>query len=165
MKTILRRFAPALLLALAFGASAQAQVESSLELAPPVGVLKAGDKFAAKLTVRIDPGWHIYSITQPDGGPVRSEIVVPKDQAFKLAGKIDAPEPDRRHSAAFDIEVQTYIGEVVFTIPLVATAAAPAGTKVRVEFTYQACTEENCDLPKTAKIEAAVGGSAAPSGK
>lgn len=150
------------LLFAALALSCSAQVECSLAVDQPAHPLKAGDKVTAKLTVEIDPSWHIYSLTQPDGGPVRSELVLSKGQPFKLAGKIDAPDPDVQHSDAFGINVESYQGEVVFTLPLQATDAVPPGTKVLVEFTYQACTDENCNLPKTVKVEAVVGAEEKP---
>jgi thiol:disulfide interchange protein DsbD len=153
---------PAIALFAALALSCSAQVECTLAVDQPPKPLKAGEKINAKLTVEIDPSWHIYSLTQPDGGPVRSELTLSKGQPFKLAGKIDAPDPDVQHSDAFGINVESYQGEVVFTLPLQATDSVPPGTKLQVEFTYQACTEETCNLPKTQKVEAAIGTDGSP---
>ena len=131
----------------------QAQVRCALA-AGPVG---ADGKLSAKLTVEIDPGWHISSLTQPDGGPTRTEIGLAKDQPFKLAGPITGPKPHVEPSAAFGVDVETHEGLVEFVLPLVATQAVPAGTKLTVEITYQACTDENCMLPETRQATATLG--------
>ena len=138
----------------AASASAQVQCTLALDAAKP---LKAGDHVTAKLNVEIDPGWHISSLTTPDNGPLRSEIALPKGSPCKLAGKIEAPKPRREHSKAFDVDVETYEGAVEFTVPLEATQDLAVGSKIVVEFTYQACNDETCNLPKTYKAEATVG--------
>lgn len=74
----------------------QAQVRCSLA-AEAVG---ADGKVSARLTVAIEPGWHIASLTQPDGGPVRTEIALADQQPFKLAGPIQGPKPHVEPSAA-----------------------------------------------------------------
>ena len=53
-----------------------AQVRSTLAADAVAGPVKAGEKLSARLTVAIEPGWHIASITQADGGPVRTEIAL-----------------------------------------------------------------------------------------
>jgi len=136
----------------------QAQVRCTL-VAGPVG---ADGKLSAKLTVAIEPGWHIASLTQADGGPVRTEIGLAEGQPFKLAGPIQGPKPRVEPSEAFGIDVETYEGTVVFTLPLLATEEVSEDiAKARpltVEITYQACTDETCLLPKTERIAAQVRG-------
>jgi len=136
----------------------QAQVRCTLA-AGPAG---ADGKLSAKLTVAIEPGWHIASLTQPDGGPVRTEIALAEGQSFKLAGPIQGPKPRVEHSEAFGIDVETYEGTVVFTLPLAVTEAGKRedakARRLTVEITYQACTDETCLLPKTERIAAQVRG-------
>ena len=133
-----------------------AQVRSTLAADAVAGPVKAGEKLSARLTVAIEPGWHIASITQADGGPVRTEIALADKQPFKLAGPIQGPKPRVEHSEAFGSDVETHEGTVVFTLPLVATEdLSPDVLKARplaVEITYQACTEETCLLTKTERI-------------
>lgn len=141
-----------LLWILGIAASAGAQVRSQLFFEPGTGAKEP----TARLVVVIEPGWHISSLTQPDGGPVRTTIEIPADQPYRLAGPIKAPEPHKEHSAAFDLEVQSHEGTVEFLLPLKKNPAAKnAGpTKLTVELTYQACTDETCLLPKTDKVTA-----------
>jgi hypothetical protein len=140
----------ALVTALLISTASSAQVRSSLTLTPAAD----GKSAVAKLTVMIEPGWHIASLTQPDGGPVRTTISIPKNQAYRLAGDIKFPEPHKEHSAAFDIEVQTHEGSVDFLLPLEPNPEAKSAdpSKLIVELTYQVCNDETCLLPKTDTI-------------
>lgn len=109
----------------------------------------------------MDPGWHISSVAQPKGGPVPTAIGIPKRQPFRLAGPIKAPEPHKEQSAAFGIEVQSHEGKVEFLLPFEATAAIPAESRLAVEITYQACTDETCLLPRMDTVSAVVPAGAA----
>lgn len=140
-------------LALGSAPAIQAQVRATLTANAPAAVLPAGTTFTVQLTVEIEPGWHIASITQPDGGPVRTEITLAKGQPFKLYGLIAEPKPRVEHSAAFGIDVEAHEGSATFTLRLEATAEIPAGTELTVEFTYQACTDETCLFMQTDKVK------------
>lgn len=137
---------------LAVAATIHAQVKASLDVSVSRQFLEPGDKVIAQLSVDIAPKWHIASITQPDGGPVRTAITLAAGQPFKLAGPITGPKPRIEHSEAFGINVETHEGTITFMLPLEATAKTPVGAKVVVEFSYQACTEQNCRLPTTDKV-------------
>ena len=134
---------------LAVAGTIHGQVKASLEVSVSRQFLESGDKVIAQLSVDIAPKWHIASITQPDGGPVRTAITLAAGQPFILAGPITGPKPKIEHSEAFGINVETHEGTITFMLPLEATARTPVGIKVAVEFSYQACTDENCMLPKT----------------
>jgi thiol:disulfide interchange protein len=133
-------------------ATAAAQVRSSLSVDPG----SATKQPSARLTVVIDPDWHISSLTQPEGGPFRTTIEIPPDQSYRLAGKISAPPPHTEHSAEFDVEVQTYEGRIEFVLPLEKNpdAKGPRTTTLTVRITYQACSGETCRLPETERIAA-----------
>src|SRR5687768_13678215 len=42
------------------------------------------------LTADIDPGWHVYSLTQAPGGPQKSQIKVAESPSYKRAGEFQA---------------------------------------------------------------------------
>src|SRR5690606_14296548 len=48
---------------------------------------------ALMVTAKIHAGWHTYSITQPDGGPLRTEIGVESSSDFRLLGKFATYPP------------------------------------------------------------------------
>src|SRR2546423_1685473 len=89
--------------------------------------LKPGGTFNAELTAKIEKGWHLYSLDQPDGGPKPTRITVPTDQVFELADSIESPEPRKAHDQNFGIETEFYLDGVTFTLPVRVAANAPAG--------------------------------------
>jgi len=45
------------------------------------------------ITAAIEPGWHIYSLTQADGGPQKSEIKTAESPSYKLLGRLQPDQP------------------------------------------------------------------------
>ncbi len=141
-----------LLLVGCIAATATAQVSATLSLRQD----KETGKPTARLTVVIEPEWHIPSLTQPDGGPARTKIELPQGQAYRLAGAIVGPAPHTEYSAAFDLNVETHEGRVEFVLPLERRPAARAADlgQLTVELTYQACSGDHCRLPATQRLTA-----------
>ena len=57
-----------------------------------------GDKLKVALNAAIDPGWHLYALEQPEGGPIPTTIKITSGKPFTLDGNIASPkaivEPD-----------------------------------------------------------------------
>jgi DsbC/DsbD-like thiol-disulfide interchange protein len=113
--------------------------------------VKLGATVKVEVTADVAPGWHLYALTQPKGGPNPLKIAVAKGQPFEIkASAITAPAPDVTKDANFDLETQQYDGKVVFTVPVSAAKTAPAGhQKVPIEITFQACGNGICLRPFT----------------
>jgi thiol:disulfide interchange protein DsbD len=115
----------------------------------PASPVAHGQKFTARVSARIDPGWHIYSITQAPGGPVATEINLARKQAFNLAGPIIGPLPRSAYDSNFQLQTEFYEQTASFKVPLTAAANAPAGpTAVAIDVRFQVCNERQC-LPAT----------------
>ncbi|MEO7995927.1 MAG: cytochrome c biogenesis protein CcdA, partial [Gemmatimonadaceae bacterium] len=115
---------------------------------PPVQA-KQGAPFTAQLHAIIPAGWHLYSITQPPGGPVRTVISLPPGSAFVLVGKVRAPDPDVALDPNFNILTETYIDSVTF--PVRVNASTTGATKLAIAIAYQTCTDRFC-LPPTSEV-------------
>ena len=118
--------------------------------------LKPGIEFAAKVTAQIAPGWHIYSITQPRGGPIATTISVPKNPSFQLTAVITGPEPDKEFDPNFDMETELHEGAVRFNVPLSVKKGAPAGSKLPVNIYFQTCNDHLCLPPSLQSLSASV---------
>ncbi len=132
------------LMLLSWGALLSAQVRAELVLVP--------EAKEARLTVTIEPGWEISSLTQPEGGTMRTEIKVV--EPYRLAGEIKAPKPKVQENSVFGVRLEKYRGTVVFTLPIKGDWSP--GSEVAVELTYQLCNEENCLFPQTDRVKAKV---------
>ena len=70
--------------------------------------VRVGSKFSAQLSADIGGGWHLYSLTQPPGGPNPTRVAVPAGQPFKLAGAIKAPRPTIKFDENFQLDTESY---------------------------------------------------------
>jgi thiol:disulfide interchange protein DsbD len=134
---------------------AAAQTPVHWSIAPVRTALKSGSVADVKIDATIQSGWHIYSITQPAGGPFATRITVPEGQAFVSAG---AATPSVKPNVAFDdafrMNVQLHEKAVGFSVPVRVTGAAADSVHVNVR--YQACNASLCLPPQTAKLASAV---------
>jgi DsbC/DsbD-like thiol-disulfide interchange protein len=122
--------------------------------AKPVAVAGA---LTATLSARIERGWHMYSITQPPGGPITTRVSVPDGQPFALSGEVKGPKPVKKRDDVFAMDVEYYDEGADFSVPVkVAPGTSPGKQKLTVQVRYQMCNDRLCLPPKTVKAEAEV---------
>jgi len=137
-----------------FSVTTGAQDPIKASLVAPAAAIKAGETFTLELTVQISAGWHIYSLSQPPGGPSRTRISLDVDKVFKSAGSTTGPKPQTHFDPNFEISAETHQGTVQFGIPVkISAEAASERRRLTVAFLYQACTEISCLPPRTIKLE------------
>ena len=74
-----------------------------------------GAQVTVAVRAAIDPGWYIYSITQGEGGPVRSTITLAADQPFALSGTVEGTQPEVKYDQNFEMQVEVHEGQVAYT--------------------------------------------------
>ena len=131
-------------------------------LAAPKSAVKQGMTFTARVHASIPPGWHLYSITQPPGGPVATTITVGDGSPFALVGAINAPEPTIALDPNFNILTETYVDSVTFPVRVVARATG--AVTLALHIAYQTCTDRYCLPPATADLSVPLSVLAAPAG-
>ena len=121
---------------------------------------KAGQTAKAVITAKIEPGWHLYSLTQPPGGPRPTRITIDETGPFKASGKATQPKPKVAADPNFSTPGQppfmteTFDNEAVFTLPIkIADDAAPGQQKLTIKFYFQVCDDHQCLAPRTKPIE------------
>ena len=121
--------------------------------ASDAGIVAPGATVAARISAAIDPGWHVYSLTQGAGGPIAMRITLAPGQPFALKGTATGPAPHTAFDPNFGIQVELYEGSAVFTVPVAAAATAPAGKgSILVRPRYQACNASLCLPPRTETV-------------
>ena len=101
-----------------------------------------------KLTATIEPGWHLYSITTPKGGPNPTQAALAENPALESA-PLYQPKPERQLDPNFGIDTETFTGQEVLLIPARLKQDASAGAlELTGRVRYQACTNERCLAPK-----------------
>src|ERR1700730_11776167 len=137
-----------LLITMAIGAPCQ-EHPAQWSAAAPGKAIHSGEKFSVKLSAKISSGWHMYSITQPSGGPTTTVITVPKTQPFRLDGQISGPPPLTAYDANFEMNTETYEDRPEFTVPVSISPNTHAGDqKLTLDVRFQVCNDTTC-MPAT----------------
>lgn len=106
----------------------------------------APNEYTVKMKAKVNDGWYIYSqYLESDDGPIRTEIVLEKNEAIELLGK--ATEEGSKVSGfdeMFDMNIVKYKKEVVF----IQKVKAKKMEKFKGYITFMTCNDEQC-LPPT----------------
>ena len=122
-------------------------------ITPPTEITQ-GRTASVQLHAIIPAGWHLYSTTQPRGGPVPTIITVPAGSAFAMIGRVRAPEPDVAPDRNFELLTETYADSVTFVARVMARRQG--ATTLVLSVAYQTCTDRFCLPPMTESVEAPV---------
>src|SRR5580698_6936320 len=95
---------------------ATAQNEARWTLSSDVTKAPPGATVPLKLTAKIDPGWHIYSMTTPDGGGKPTKIKLAEDPSLE-SFSVYQGKPNRKFDDSFKVDVETFDDPAVFLIP------------------------------------------------
>jgi thiol:disulfide interchange protein len=131
--------------------SAQTVVQWTIKM-DPATVVKAGATIEAVVDAKIDPGWHLYALTQEGGGPQALVISVPPESPFRMAGPVIAPLPITAFDANFNIDTQYHAEEATFYVPVTVPANASGRTSLELDITLQTCTDRFCLPTKTERV-------------
>jgi thiol:disulfide interchange protein DsbD len=143
-----------LFLLFVFAVSASAQVRPVRWSARgPANGLHAVERFDVTVSAALEPDWHIYSITQPAGGPTRTEISIPAGQVFQSNGLVKGAEPHVAFDPNFEVNTETYEQSAEFIVPVIVAPGVEGGnSKGVINVKFQACNETTCMPPTTELI-------------
>jgi thiol:disulfide interchange protein len=127
--------------------------------------VKPGGQVGALLKATVAPGYHLYSLTTQGANPTK--ITLPESPVIGADYRVLQPTPVRKLDPNFQLETETYDGDVTFLIVLnVGAQAAEGDLSITAQTRYQACTETTCLLPKkktaSATIRVAADGDSKP---
>jgi thiol:disulfide interchange protein DsbD len=130
----------------------------------------AGATFDATLTLATDPGWKVYSLTQPAGGPAGGPkalvISVPDGQAVVAAGPAAGPKPYVSFDPNFGFDTEVYQDAATITVPLRASMTADlVATPPHISIRFQTCNDRMCMPAREIELRPGESGpTAGPSG-
>ena len=123
-------------------------VQLSAEIAPATSDRPA---FLA-ITATIAPGYHIYSITQPAGGPGASVIELNPSPDYQLTGEFvstTAPKSHVDYEIWDGLTIEEHYDSVTWYAPIeLAEGVDPAAITITGKTVVQACQENSCELVK-----------------
>ena len=117
---------------------------------------KISDKtYEVHITATIDNGWHIYSQTTPDGGPIPTSITFTKNPLVIVEGKAkEVGKLEKHHEPLFRVDVKQFSKTVDF-VQLVKLKA-PVKTSMNVAVEFMVCNDKQCLPPSTRKFSVAL---------
>ncbi|MEO6049831.1 MAG: protein-disulfide reductase DsbD domain-containing protein, partial [Pyrinomonadaceae bacterium] len=111
--------------------------------------LKLSETIKAELEADIEPGWHLYALEQPEGGPVATTIKITDGKPFEIAGKITSPKPAEKTDPLFTgldgkpLQTKFFTSGVTFTVPLKTTADVRKD-ELALDVRFQLCNDTVC---------------------
>ena len=128
--------------------------------------LKEGSKTegVVSVTVTVVEGFHIYSVTQKEGGPLPTRISVTDPQVQLKFGAFTPDKPAKIHYyevAYGDLEIEEHTGKIVWTAPFTSEMPleTPATTVLKLQISSLACTDDlGICIPQKNEVAAAYQG-------
>ena len=107
----------------------------------------AGGEVLLRLTAKMEAGWHLYSLTTPEGGPLPTRVSLVPNAAVKGC-RLYARQAEQRFDNNFNLRVETYDGQAEFVFICQLQPDAPQGRlELLAEARYQTCDDKMCLPP------------------
>jgi len=132
-------------------AAAKSIVQWHFKLAP-VKAVKPGTKLDVVVSGKIDPGWHLYALEEPEGGPIATVVGLAEGDPADLLG-VDQGAPKIVLDRIFQQETPLFEGTADFTLHIqLAKSLEPGEHLLHVLIRYQSCDDHICLSPHTDTI-------------
>lgn len=148
------RKATLLILLLMTGFFASAQIENPVKWSYKLKKVNA-TTYEVHISATIDEGWHIYSQTTPDGGPIATTINFSKNPLLTLVGAAkEVGKLEQHHEELFGVDVKQFSKSVNFIQTIKIKAAVKTAVTGTVEF--MVCNDRECLPPTTNKFSLSI---------
>jgi len=145
----------ALLVPTASIAAAKAPVVWNVKQSPAKAV-KRGAKFSVTVAGQIDPGWHLYAMEEPQGGPVATVVALAEGDPADLT-RVEESKPKKLPDPVFQQPTGFFEGSAAFTLHLTLDkSASPGAQTLHVLIRYQSCNDRLCLPPRTDTVNVPV---------
>ncbi|MEI9917324.1 MAG: protein-disulfide reductase DsbD domain-containing protein [Bacteroidota bacterium] len=116
-------------------------------------IQKSGSEWKLLMTATVDRGWHVYSQSIEEGGPMPTSVVFDKDAGYKLVGKtIESGDVKKSYDSTFMMDVALYEDKVVFS----QRVKVRSKMKITGQVSYSVCSEQTC-VPGETRFSIGVG--------
>jgi Disulphide bond corrector protein DsbC len=108
----------------------------------------ATGKYEVRMTANIEKGWHLYSQTTPEGGPVPTSFTFTKNPLVTMGGPVkEVGKLETHFEKLFDVNVKQFSEKVDFV--QVVTVKGNVKTNVSGKVEYMLCDDKQCLPPAT----------------
>jgi thiol-disulfide isomerase/thioredoxin len=137
-----------LLILAALPASSAPPTPVSVQATVGEAPLALGATVEISVKATLDAGWHIYSLTQPAGGPVATTVKLDPCNVLETAGPARQGTFEKHLEPAFGVDVELFSGTAGFWVPVrVVAKAKPGAYTCAVRVRGQACDGKICLPP------------------
>lgn len=117
---------------------------------------KINDKtYEVRLSAVMQKGWHIYSQTTPEGGPVPTTITFTKNPLLVIKGAAkEIGKLEKHNEPLFGVDVKQFSDKVDFVQTVNLKANVKTSVNLAIEF--MVCNDKQCLPPATKKFTVAL---------
>jgi hypothetical protein len=107
--------------------------------------------YEVSLTATVDPGWHVYSQTTPDGGPSATVISFTQNPMIVLDGPVkEVGKLEQKYEELFGVNVKQFSNKVTFVQTVKLKGKAKTAINGSIEF--MSCNNKECLPPSNQKF-------------
>lgn len=119
-------------------------------------VKKVADKtYEVTIAANIQPGWHMYSMTTPEGGPIPTAVDFAKNPLVTPQGNVkEVGKMEQKFEPLFGVDVKQFSNNVKFVQTFKTRANVKTSMDVAVK--YMVCDDHQCLPPSTKKLTVAL---------
>ena len=132
----------------AWGAPLHWQVASA-----PAKAVRPGARLTLVITGQVDPGWHLYALEEPQGGPSATEVALREGDPADLL-HVSESRPTVKMDPQFGMATGYFETAVRFMLTVQLDKSAVAGAQpLHVLVRYQSCNDHVCLPPHTDTVD------------
>lgn len=96
------------------------------------------------ITAQIDAGFHLYSQTVPEGGPLPTIFIFEESDNLELVGDMKEEKGHTVHDPVFDMKVKYFDTKATFTQRI--KVRSKEGFKIDGEIEFMTCDDAKCSI-------------------
>lgn len=127
------------------GIGAYAQIESPVKWSYAAKKV-SNTEAVVFLKATIQDGWHIYSQSVKDGGPIKTSFTFLPSKEYSLVGKTAEPAPVTKYEDAFKMNVSYFEKSVIFQQKI--KLKSPNASVIKGKLEYMTCNDRKCLPPE-----------------
>jgi len=106
-------------------------------------------------TATIQPGWHLYNLQIPEGGPIATSFTFDKTKSVKFEGKVFSENtPIKSYDKSFSMELEYFSNKVIFKQKIKINKGN--STKVKGNIRFMCCDDHQCIPPTEHNFEISI---------
>ncbi|MFT4111167.1 protein-disulfide reductase DsbD domain-containing protein [Silvibacterium sp.] len=140
----------------ALGQSAAPQPVQWTVAVEPKKQVSAGEGITLHLAAPIDPGWHVYALNEPSGGPIPLRIALDNAEIAQIDGAISGTTPKTQHDESFQSDTSYYEGHFELRVPVKLARVHSGEQALPLSVRFQACSSRTCLPPRTVHLPVSV---------